>query len=163
MGCAHMRLGCLLLALCSILLAQEPWSVRRLISLEYPRLAQQAKIQGSVELTCTTGIAGEVLDCKGVSGHPLLLGAAIENAKRWRFQRSPTAQANGDQIILHYDFVLRGLPVRSRPKVEFSFEYPNHVIVSSEIPCADHIPCTPAEWNEYGKDQQHSNGKRHIP
>ena len=36
------------------------------VSLEYPPLAQHVKIHGSVELRCTIGIAGEVLDCKGI-------------------------------------------------------------------------------------------------
>ena len=158
-----MRFGCLVLTVCATAVAQDAWSVERLVSAEYPPLAQQAQIQGAVELTCTIGTAGEVLDCKAVSGHPLLQQAAIANAKRWRFQRSPIPDANGNQIMLQYDFILQGPPVRSRPKVEFSFEYPNQVLVSSEIPCADHIPCTPKEWKEYEKEQQHSKGKRYIP
>jgi hypothetical protein len=37
------------------------------------------------------------------------------------------------------------------------------VRIVSEIPCADHIPCTPEEWKEYDKNHQRSKGKRSIP
>ena len=120
-----MRLGCLLLTLCAMAVAQETWSAQHVVSLEYPPLAQQAKIQGSVEVVCSIGPTGEVLDCTGKSGNPMLQSAAIENAKRWRFQHSATPSENGGQIQLRYEFVLQGAPVRRRPKVEFSFDYPN--------------------------------------
>ncbi len=57
----------------------------------YPSLASQARIEGIVKLTFTLRAdAGEPIDVQVVSGHPVLKGAAVENAKTWRF-RNPYA------------------------------------------------------------------------
>jgi TonB family protein len=136
--------------------------VQRLVAADYPLLAQQARIEGIVELGCTIGDAGQVLECRVSSGHPLLAATAVENAKKWTFRRKAITEKDGDRVSLRYEFVLvQGPPVRSRPKVEFSFEMPNHVRLSSEIPCADHIPCTPEEWKQY--ERQKGKAKRSIP
>jgi len=141
-----MRLGVLFFGLCLTAVATETWYVQRVVSLEYPAPAQWARIQGTLELVCTIGIAGEVVECKANSGHPLLQTAAIANAKKWHFQREASSQADGSPFLLRYGFVLlEAAPVRHRPNVEFSFEYPNHVRITSEIPCIDHAPCTPEE------------------
>jgi TonB family protein len=130
------------------------WFVQRLIAADYPPLAQQARIEGKVELACDVSDRGQVLACKSISGHPLLVLAAIENAKKWTFRRNAGAERNSDQVNLVYEFVLmEGAPTRGRPKVEFSFEMPNHVRVGSEIPCADHIPCTPEEWKQFEREK----------
>jgi hypothetical protein len=43
--------------------------------------------------------------------------------------------------VLKYQFKLSGM-TRSTPRQEFIFEYPDTVTIVSEMPCADHVPCT---------------------
>lgn len=53
---------------------------------QYPRLAIQARVQGTVVLQAVIGKDGTVRDLRLVSGHPLLAPAAIEAVKQWRYR-----------------------------------------------------------------------------
>jgi protein TonB len=53
---------------------------------QYPMLALQARIQGSVILQATIDKDGTVQDLRVISGHPLLTPAAIEAVKQWRYR-----------------------------------------------------------------------------
>jgi protein TonB len=52
----------------------------------YPVLARQAKIQGDVLLDTVIDPQGRVVELKLVSGHPLLINAAIKAVSEWRYQ-----------------------------------------------------------------------------
>jgi protein TonB len=52
----------------------------------YPPLAQQAHIQGAVVLVALIDKGGNVQSLQVVSGHPLLVRAAIDAVKQWRYQ-----------------------------------------------------------------------------
>jgi protein TonB len=62
---------------------------------EYPPLAKMARIQGAVRLEAIISKDGTIQDLKVVSGHPLLVKAALEAVQRWRYQ--PTL-LNGDPV-----------------------------------------------------------------
>jgi protein TonB len=52
----------------------------------YPPLAKQARIQGVVVLKATIAKDGTVQNLTVVSGHPLLVQAAVDAAKQWVYQ-----------------------------------------------------------------------------
>ena len=52
----------------------------------YPPLALIARVQGTVVLEAIIGKDGTVQDLKVISGHPLLVHAAIAAVKTWRYQ-----------------------------------------------------------------------------
>lgn len=52
----------------------------------YPPLARQARIQGSVLLHAVLGRDGHVSELQVISGHPLLVQAALDAVKQWRYQ-----------------------------------------------------------------------------
>lgn len=52
----------------------------------YPPLAQQARISGVVTLKTTIAANGSVQHIEVASGHPLLVPAALEALKQWKFQ-----------------------------------------------------------------------------
>jgi len=54
----------------------------------YPPLAMKAHISGIVLLRITVDEGGNVTDAKVVSGHPLLVPAAIDAVRHWKY--SPT-------------------------------------------------------------------------
>ena len=62
---------------------------------EYPPLAKMARIQGVVRLDAIISKDGTIQDLKVISGHPLLVHAAIEAVSRWRYQ--PTL-LNGESV-----------------------------------------------------------------
>lgn len=53
---------------------------------QYPRLAMQARIQGTVVLQAVIDKDGKVRDLHLISGHPMLAPAAIEAVKQWRYR-----------------------------------------------------------------------------
>ncbi len=55
---------------------------------EYPPLAKMARTQGTVRLEAIISKDGLIQDLKMMSGHPLLVKAAIEAVSRWRYQRT---------------------------------------------------------------------------
>jgi len=52
----------------------------------YPNLAKQARIQGQVLLQATIGKDGVIQNLQVISGHPMLVGAAIDAVKQWRYK-----------------------------------------------------------------------------
>jgi periplasmic protein TonB len=76
---------------------------------EYPPLAKMARIQGSVKLEAIISKDGTIQDLKVLSGHPLLVKAALDAVKQWRYQ--PTL-LNGEpvEVITEIDvnFTLAG-------------------------------------------------------
>jgi protein TonB len=61
----------------------------------YPALARQARIEGTVRLEAVISREGAILNLRAVSGHPLLIPAAIAAVQQWVFQ--PTS-LNGDPV-----------------------------------------------------------------
>ncbi len=53
---------------------------------EYPPLARQAWIQGVVILQAVIGKDGSVQNLRIISGHPMLVQAAMEAVKQWRYK-----------------------------------------------------------------------------
>ncbi len=52
----------------------------------YPRLAIQARIQGVVKLEAIINEDGAIDDLRVLSGHPLLIQAALDAVAQWRYQ-----------------------------------------------------------------------------
>jgi len=52
----------------------------------YPALARQARIEGTVVIDAVIDVSGNVVEAKVVSGHPLLLAAALEAVRQWKFE-----------------------------------------------------------------------------
>ncbi len=61
----------------------------------YPALAKQARISGVVKLDAVIGKDGTIQNLRVVSGHPLLVPAALEAVKQWIYQ--PTL-LNGEAV-----------------------------------------------------------------
>jgi TonB family protein len=55
----------------------------------YPELASKMHIAGTVKIEVTVSPNGTVKEARIVGGHPLLANAALEAAKKWRFEPAP--------------------------------------------------------------------------
>jgi protein TonB len=62
---------------------------------QYPPLARQARIQGTVRFTAIIGIDGKIQNLTLVTGHPLLVPSAQQAVKQWVYQ--PTL-LNGEPV-----------------------------------------------------------------
>jgi protein TonB len=52
---------------------------------QYPPLARQARIQGVVRLHAIIAKDGTIQDLQVISGHPMLVGAAMQAVRQWRY------------------------------------------------------------------------------
>ena len=53
---------------------------------EYPQLARQARIQGPVILRAIINRDGRIENLQVLSGHPMLVQAAIDAVRQWRYR-----------------------------------------------------------------------------
>jgi TonB family protein len=56
----------------------------------YPELARKMNIAGTVKIEVVVAPNGTVREARVVGGHPVLANAALDAAKRWRFEPAPT-------------------------------------------------------------------------
>ena len=73
----------------------------------YPPFAIQARIQGNIVLHAIIGRDGQVSELEVLSGHPLLVNAAVEAVRQWRYR--PTllnGQAVEVETTITVSFVL---------------------------------------------------------
>jgi len=52
----------------------------------YPPLARAARVQGDVVLSAIIDVNGQITNLQLVSGHPMLVPAAIAAVKEWRYK-----------------------------------------------------------------------------
>ena len=76
---------------------------------EYPALAKQARIQGTVEFTATIGKDGTIQNLQLVRGHPLLVNPAKEAVLQWKY-RPTLLNGNPTTVIapIQVTFTLAG-------------------------------------------------------
>jgi TonB family protein len=56
----------------------------------YPELARKMNIAGTVKIEVVVAPNGSVKDARIVGGHPVLANAALEAARKWRFEPAAT-------------------------------------------------------------------------
>lgn len=83
---------------------QEAKLIGRVIPV-YPRLAVAARISGTVTLSAIIGADGRIRELRAVSGHPVLIPAALDAVRQWTY--SPT--------------LLNGVPVEVITTIDVNF------------------------------------------
>ncbi len=71
----------------------------------YPSPAREARIQGAVELHAIIGKDGMIENLRVLSGHPMLVAAAVEAVRQWRYQ----------------PYILNGEPVEVETQITVNF------------------------------------------
>ncbi|HEX4542803.1 MAG TPA: energy transducer TonB [Candidatus Acidoferrum sp.] len=79
------------------------------INPEYPVLARQTRVQGTVVVDAVIDEKGNVVQAHAVSGHPLLIDAALKAVLQWKYE--PTS--------------LNGQPVAVELEVQVNFNFNN--------------------------------------
>lgn len=70
----------------------------------YPRIAQAAGIQGDVRLCAIISRNGEIENLQVLSGHPLLVTAALDAVRQWRYR---PFYLNGDPVEVSTQITVR--------------------------------------------------------
>ena len=63
--------------------------VRTKVAADYPAIARQMNITGHVKIEATVAADGHVISAKPIGGSPLLVNAAMDAAKKWRYEAAP--------------------------------------------------------------------------
>lgn len=67
---------------------------------DYPTLAKQMRVTGKVKIETTIAADGHVTSTKVVGGSPLLVNAATDAIKKWRFETAPKETTE----VIEFDF-----------------------------------------------------------
>jgi protein TonB len=85
--------------------SDEPEAIPQAIEASYPSLAREMKVQGSVLLQAFVGPDGGIRDLRVLSGPAILVSAALEAARQWRFK----------------PYLQNGQPVETQAKIIVNF------------------------------------------
>ncbi len=69
---------------------------------EYPPLAKMARIEGDVALEVTIDEDGKVTNLEVEDGHPLLVKAALDAVRQWKYAKPAVAPMHFD-VTVHFD------------------------------------------------------------
>lgn len=73
----------------------------KIVKSEYPALAHKMHITGAVKVAVIISPDGKVKSTRVVGGHPLLIPAATDAAKRWQFE--PDSKETSQVIEFKFD------------------------------------------------------------
>jgi TonB family protein len=60
--------------------------VKSQVAPSYPELARKMSVSGTVKVEVTVAPNGSVKNVKVIGGHPLLIDAAVDAVKRWKYE-----------------------------------------------------------------------------
>ena len=85
-----------ILAFAGAIYAQDPAAsdaakrkVKARVAAEYPQLARRMGVTGKVKVEVTITTDGKVSNTKIVGGSPVLVSAAVDAVKKWKFEPGP--------------------------------------------------------------------------
>jgi protein TonB len=72
----------------------------------YPQMARTARVEGAVTVDAIIQPSGKLTELKVVEGHPLLIDAALQALRQWRYK---PAKLNGTAVEspVHINVVFR--------------------------------------------------------
>lgn len=117
------------LSLLTVSLQTQPRLPIHVESLVYPTVAYQARITGDVVVMAQIDSEGHVQVPVRPPGHPMLVTAAEENIRTWRFQSGP-----GTELTVTYHFRLEGESKYDHPSSVCKFDLPDSVTVVTPPP-----------------------------
>ena len=68
--------------------------VKSRVSPVYPEIARKMGLTGNVKLQLVVAPNGEVRETKVIGGHPILVNAAVDAVKKWKFETA-SAESTG--------------------------------------------------------------------
>jgi TonB family protein len=118
----------------------------------YPPLARQTRIQGKITVSALVYKDGTISVAKEGKGHPLLLGAAQDNLKTWRFE--PNDSSEPIPIDVEYEFVLDTEHLSGGNAASaVTLDLPRHVrvVAPGPVPIIDYAPVMKKHWWQFWK------------
>ena len=92
----------------------KPLRILRRVEPEYPQVAKTAGAHGVVEMEVTVAPDGRVKTVKAISGHPMLIDAAVEAVKQWVYTPQPAEVTTAVKLA----FAGETLPQRGQGNIQ---------------------------------------------
>ena len=73
--------------------------VKSKVSPTYPELAKKMAVSGAVKVEITVAPNGSVKNVKVIGGHPLLVDAATDAVKHWKYEAAPEETTEGPIVF----------------------------------------------------------------
>lgn len=108
---------------------QDGVAVKRVVSVEYPWLANLSGVQGTVELRGSVSTNGEFQDVQTIKGHPLLVSAAKEMLSKWRFAKCASPSSCSVHFIISFE--LGKTCDRPRCPTDLQVDLPDKIVLST--------------------------------
>jgi len=80
-----------------------PGRLEHKVEPSYPPQARMARVDGAVSLRATVGTDGKVKEVRVISGHPLLVRAAVDAVRQWRYK---PYQLNNQPVVVETEIVV---------------------------------------------------------
>jgi TonB family protein len=80
--------------ICGQVSAEVKRKIKTQVTPIYPELAKRMNVHGKVRLQVTVAADGTVKSVHVLGGHPLLVGAAQEAVRQWKFEPGPKETTN---------------------------------------------------------------------
>jgi len=93
-------LGLVVLPWSGLLVAQDGRKAKFSVQPVYPELARKNNIQGTARLQVLVAADGSIKDIKVLGGSPLLVQAAVDAVKKWKFEAASTETT----MVLKFEF-----------------------------------------------------------
>ena len=82
----------------------------------YPPLAKQARIEGTIVLRVNISAEGKVVKMTAVSGHPILLPAALDAVRQWEYRPFMiNGKASAVQTTVQVNFSVKDTDPQDQP------------------------------------------------
>jgi TonB family protein len=101
---ARLLLGSVVLLSVSMVLAQDEQGARKAtvrIKPAYPDLAKRMNVSGTVKIEVSVAPDGGVKLSKVIGGNPVLISAAEDAVKRWKFE--PASKATTEVVTFRFN------------------------------------------------------------
>lgn len=79
---------------------EETRKVKTRVSPSYPDLARRLSIRGTVKVIVVVSASGNPKDARVVGGNPVLVNAALDAVKKWKFEPAPDEST----VTLEFNF-----------------------------------------------------------
>jgi TonB family protein len=79
---------------------EVPRRVKTRVAPSYPDLARRLSIRGTVKVIVVVSPSGSTKDARVVGGNPVLVGAALDAVRKWKFEPAQDEST----VTLEFDF-----------------------------------------------------------
>ena len=73
--------------------------IKSVIKPDYPTIARQMRVTGTVRLEATVAADGKVRDTKVIGGSPLLVQEAVSAVKKWKYEEASKETVEAVEVV----------------------------------------------------------------